>query len=41
MKVKSIEINGIGGIESLNVDFNEKMNLFEAFFEEYKSILEN
>ncbi|WP_125563641.1 AAA family ATPase [Pseudoalteromonas rubra] len=26
MKVKSIEINGIGGIESLNVDFNEKMN---------------
>lgn len=26
MKVKSIEINGIGGIGSLSVDFNEKMN---------------
>jgi predicted ATP-binding protein involved in virulence len=26
MKVKSIEINGIGGIGSLKVDFNERMN---------------
>jgi predicted ATP-binding protein involved in virulence len=26
MKVKSIEINGIGGIGSLKIDFNEKMN---------------
>jgi len=26
MKVKSIEINGIGGIESINIDFNENMN---------------
>ncbi|EKO3956012.1 AAA family ATPase [Vibrio fluvialis] len=27
MKVKSIEINGIGGIGNLKVDFNERMNL--------------
>lgn len=26
MKVKSIEIRGIGGIESLDIDFNERMN---------------
>ncbi|RAS60495.1 AAA domain-containing protein [Vibrio diazotrophicus] len=26
MKVKSIEIRGIGGIESLDIDFNESMN---------------
>jgi len=26
MKVKSIEINGIGGIGSLKIDFNERMN---------------
>jgi len=26
MKVKSIEINGIGGIDSLHIDFNEGMN---------------
>jgi len=26
MKVKSIEINGIGGIKSINIDFNENMN---------------
>lgn len=26
MKMKSIEIRGIGGIESLDIDFNERMN---------------
>jgi len=26
MKVKSIEINGIGGIENIHIDFNEHMN---------------
>jgi len=26
MKVKSIEIKGIGGIESLDINFNERMN---------------
>ncbi len=26
MKMRSIEINGIGGIESINIDFNENMN---------------